>query len=329
MKALGDRLSAVSDVGPQCSVFSRELQIDPIGTAGAYEIFVLVEHALPWPRDIESLPVVAEIASTIRAAVPGLSIRVQAILGTEPVGAQRTVIIYQRGPEPFVSFRRKEGSSGDDDLPQLLSDLLSSPQGTEQSAEGCRGQMDVLVCTHGTRDRCCGSLGTRLWKSMKGLRTARIWRSSHLGGHRFAPTALLLPYGQYWAYLDEQSLASIINQSSEPLNFAGQYRGSAACITAADQAAERAAFVRNGWEWLSWQRLIEDLGDGRVHIHFKRPNGQSGTYEVDTEITRSLPIPVCGEAMSTWSDEGYEVRVTRFQEFETRGGRSLASPDQQ
>ena len=56
--------------------------------------------------------------------------------------------------------------------------------------EPVRGRVtDVLVCTHGTRDTCCGSLGTRLWRDLD-AGGATVRRTSHTGGHRFAPTAV-------------------------------------------------------------------------------------------------------------------------------------------
>lgn len=45
----------------------------------------------------------------------------------------------------------------------------------------------LLVCTHGTRDRCCGTLGVKLVKALRG-QGVEVWEVSHLGGHRFAPT---------------------------------------------------------------------------------------------------------------------------------------------
>lgn len=149
-----------------------------------------------------------------------------------------------------------------------------------------------------------------LWTASQVAPRVRRWRTSHTGGHRFAPTALILPHGQYWAYLDERSLLSILDRSCDPAELAWQYRGSAACGSGAEQAAEREAFVRIGWEWLGWKRSTEDLGGGRVHVHFESPAGRSGSYEVDTEVARLVPVPRCGEPVETSKDEAPELRVT-------------------
>jgi hypothetical protein len=302
-----------SDPRPRCSTVSRELHVDPIGTAGHYEIFVLVEQPLPWPSHVEDLPLMADIASRVRSVFPESPTRVQALVGDRRDRSERSVVVYRRQPGPFTSFSRLEGSASAEDVPELVSDLSDSLR-RGPAVEGDGAPVDLLICTHGARDRCCGSLGMRLWNATEGVRTVRRWRTSHTGGHRFAPTALILPQGQYWAYLDERSLLSILDQSCDPAELAGQYRGSAACGPGAEQAAEREAFVRNGWEWLGWKRLTEDLGGGRVHIHFESPGGHSGTYEVDTEVSRSVPVPSCGEPVETWTGEASELRVTGFRQ---------------
>jgi hypothetical protein len=48
----------------------------------------------------------------------------------------------------------------------------------------------LLVCTNGGRDRCCALRGRALFAQ---LASPSVWECSHLGGHRFAPTALRLP----------------------------------------------------------------------------------------------------------------------------------------
>lgn len=50
-----------------------------------------------------------------------------------------------------------------------------------------------LVCTHGSRDACCGSLGPRLAQALRAAGQSQVWEVSHIGGHRFAPTLWHLP----------------------------------------------------------------------------------------------------------------------------------------
>ena len=60
----------------------------------------------------------------------------------------------------------------------------------------------LLVCTHGRRDRCCAVDGRALARAVAATGESDVWESTHLGGHRFAPTALVLPTGYLYGRLD-------------------------------------------------------------------------------------------------------------------------------
>ncbi len=55
----------------------------------------------------------------------------------------------------------------------------------------------LLICTNGKRDKCCAIEGrnllTQLEATLSESEYSTIWECTHLGGHRFAPTALYLP----------------------------------------------------------------------------------------------------------------------------------------
>ena len=59
------------------------------------------------------------------------------------------------------------------------------------------------MCDPERRDTRCGRWGTLLHIELAARATdVRIWHCSHTGGHRFAPTAITLPDGRAWAYVD-------------------------------------------------------------------------------------------------------------------------------
>ena len=62
----------------------------------------------------------------------------------------------------------------------------------------------VLVCTNGRRDACCALRSRPLaLAAAAGPHGERVWEVSHIGGHRFAPTAIHLPTGQTFGRLSE------------------------------------------------------------------------------------------------------------------------------
>ena len=52
-----------------------------------------------------------------------------------------------------------------------------------------------LVCCNGKRDLCCAKFGVELYLELTAKLDSLVWQTTHLGGHRFAPTSLILPEG--------------------------------------------------------------------------------------------------------------------------------------
>ena len=72
----------------------------------------------------------------------------------------------------------------------------------------------LLLCTQGTRDRCCAKWGFATFREAQRLHAeGRIpfapLESSHLGGDRFAATGVFFPTGAMHAWLDGADLATL------------------------------------------------------------------------------------------------------------------------
>ena len=164
----------------------------------------------------------------------------------------------------------------------------------------------MLVCGHGRRDVCCGSQGTALVTGCprdpaRFGGTVRLWRTSHTGGHRFAPTAIVLPQGTVWAYLDADALRRITFRQGPLDDLLPRYRGCAGVGPAAVQALEREAFAEVGWEWLDWQRRgsVGDDGGG-VRLEAESPSRRARHVDgasrrrADPPSPRMRPTPRAG-----------------------------------
>lgn len=53
----------------------------------------------------------------------------------------------------------------------------------------------LLLCTNAKRDACCAVVGRPVALESASSRPCEIWECTHTGGHRFAPTGVLLPSG--------------------------------------------------------------------------------------------------------------------------------------
>jgi hypothetical protein len=67
------------------------------------------------------------------------------------------------------------------------------------------------------------------------------------------------------------------------------------------QVVERELFARMGWAWLDHQirEVRTEVADGgraaRVHLAWTGPDGTAGSGDAEVEVTRILPVLVCGE----------------------------------
>lgn len=142
--------------------------------------------------------------------------------------------LYVRRPKNMPTMPQQErrfwiGTLGEDGVglveleAQSLTQFLSSHTNLELDGLAKTGTPVPgmwLVCTHGRRDRCCSLYGTGLFSALDKSYDGEVWQCSHLGGHRFAATALHLPSGYLWGHLsqdDAPALATLRPESPLPL----------------------------------------------------------------------------------------------------------------
>lgn len=162
---------------------------------------------------------------------------------------------------------------------------------------------DLLVCTHGARDVCCGGSGTALWKDLHDRihvlpADLRLGRTSHTGGHRFAPTAVLLPAGTVWAWLDSSLTHAVTHRRGPIEDVLPHYRGTALFASMAEQMVEREAFKAIGWAWLDHRRTATSRVEGDetvVELAYEAPDGSTGRFVGRTRLIGTSPVPQCGE----------------------------------
>jgi hypothetical protein len=194
---------------------------------------------------------------------------------------------------PGVDHRVARG-----DLVALLATLAAAPLADHRDLPSVVGAAppEILVCGHGKRDACCGRWGTLLHVELAARSTGtRVWRCSHTGGHRFAPTAITLPDGRAWAYVDADLLDGVVRRHGDLHALAAHDRGSSALDRWA-QVVERAVFERLGWSWLDTSLTscaTEVAADGRSATVRLAWDGGGAVGAV--EVTRTLPVLVCGE----------------------------------
>jgi hypothetical protein len=120
---------------------------------------------------------------------------------------------------------------------------LGSPEASVWRCEHSVDDPRFLVCTNSARDACCGIDGRALVKTLTGL--PGVWECSHLGGHRFAPTALHVVQGMAYGRLTAGVARDLIVSDLPDAAHAGVMRGSPA-LPPDLQAAHIAILRRHG-----------------------------------------------------------------------------------
>lgn len=289
----------------RCSPAVRSLGHLPIGTAPTRTSFLLLDVELPWSRDLGDDPALAPVGDAIeRAAGRGERWRLQGMV-PGPDASERQVAAHHLPDGRFSGYRRHAVAVRPDEVVEAAIALIDEPAAVAAPSTG--GEAELLLCTHGRRDACCGSSGTALWKDLvarPGLLppATRLCRTSHTGGHRFAPTAIHLPTGSTWAWLDVDAVSAILRQDVPFAALADRYRGSCALATPAEQVVEHAVMVEVGWAWLSYGRSGSVVDDGtrqRVTLAYSTPEGTSGEWSAEVETIGRAPVPDCGGPLDT------------------------------
>ena len=296
----------------RCSDWSRAASLSPIGTSGSYAGYLLVEIPLPWPRDAGDTAEGAALAPLIGP----LRYRLQAIAAAEPTAdpRERRVILHARWPGEagFSGYRRFSSRAGDS-LTDTVAALIAAAAGDGPS-ELAAAAADVLVCTHGTRDSCCGKRGANLAVELAGsgeLAGANLWRTSHLGGHRFAPTFTVLPQGTVWGFADLGLVTRVLRRDGDFAAAAGHYRGCPGLDSPQLQALELEVLRRVGWSVLDRQRTGSFEGiDAQLTWE---EAGQTVTWAGQVRPGRTLPSPGCLEPLSSSGKSETEWAVTGVQ----------------
>ena len=278
---------------PPCSDWAKSQQLDPIGSAGYYDGFLLVEQPLPWPADVSDMPELVEVAKVAY----GARLRLQALArasGPDAEGALRRVICYRSTRPGWAGpMARAERLAEPGLLAEAARAVVEQAAVAPEDAVG-DALADVLVCTHGRRDACCGARGMELVGALTDAPTfgqpgVRVWRTSHTGGHRFAPTAVALPSASLWAWADASLLSQVV-WSEGPLGSAlSRYRGCASLGSPAHQAVEKAVLSEVGWTLLSSGRRAADLGGGLIGLETEL----YGTWEAVVREGRRVAQPDC------------------------------------
>jgi sucrase/ferredoxin-like protein len=179
----------------RCAVLAEAARAPLAGTAPVAPRWACLEHRGAWPRDVAHHTDPAVVGFAARAAAAGF--RLQLIRRPGRRSDDARMRLYLAETTPPGAHTTVVTVAGPDDL----LDLPLPPPGERLPGRPVAEPL-LLVCTHGRRDRCCALDGRALVKALVEAGEPEVWECSHLSGHRFAPTALVLPTGYLYGRLD-------------------------------------------------------------------------------------------------------------------------------
>ncbi|GAA3000068.1 sucrase ferredoxin [Actinokineospora diospyrosa] len=180
-----------------CSAVSRALDEPFAGSAATATTWLCLEQPGPWGRDaLTQSHLDTGVAAELTARAKGTGVRVVLIRrpGPHPDRHRPTPRqVYLAHTTPGRAFLRRDTFTD----PKLLLDLDFPAAGAgEVGGFGEPVTWPVLlVCTNGRRDLCCAVRGRPIVADLATTHGDAVWECTHIGGHRFAPTGLLLPTG--------------------------------------------------------------------------------------------------------------------------------------
>ena len=216
-----------------------DVEIEPLpGTAKTGSVYVLFEWPDAWPRDvIGDAALGEELTSKLKPKLDEYNATL--LLIRHPTREGRNISDHHLylvfADQAVTEVMHVDG-------PEALLNLDLSGPGKNGGVE--RERPLLLICTHAKRDRCCAVKGRPLLNALHerypfGPSNDVVWETSHIKGHRFAPTMLLLPWAYSFGRMNLEATDAMLAAATDGLYFVPGNRGRGT-LGPAEQAAELA-----------------------------------------------------------------------------------------
>ena len=191
-----------------CAGLAQALGEPLPGTAAVATAWLCLEQRGPWGHNaLLQSHLDPELGRELDRRASARGVRVQLIRRPGPhadTAGPRQVLLGHTAPGGWLRERAI------DDPAELLDlDFERIAAGRHDDWGAPSGPM-LLVCTNGRRDRCCAVLGRQLIHRIGERHREGIWETTHTGGHRFAPAAVLLPSGYTYGRLTTHQVDSAL-----------------------------------------------------------------------------------------------------------------------
>lgn len=213
----------------RCSILSDFAGEPLAGTAATATAWLCLEQPGPWGRDalLES-HLDPDLGAELQRRAAGTGVRILLIRrpgkhADDHLPATRRV--YLASTKPGASWLEQADLAAPEEALELDFEALGAGRSTAFGTP-VRDPL-LLICTNSKRDVCCALYGRPIATALN------LWECTHTGGHRFAPTGVLLPTGHLYGRLDHQLAQRVLTEGI----VADRCRGRS-CFTPRGQVAE-------------------------------------------------------------------------------------------
>lgn len=283
--------------GPRCSELSAEREEPAAGSASFATTWLCVEQPGPWGRDaLSESHLDPDLGSELAALAKGTGVRVVLIRrpGSHP-DRHRPVPrrVYLAHTVPGASWLERGRVADPKELLGL--DFAAAGAGTPTGLGELSSAPLLLICTNGRRDVCCALQGRPIAAELARGHGEHVWECTHIGGHRFAPTAIALPTGYAYGRLDLAAAARLLEPGYGVLL---EYCRGRSTWPAAGQTAEVAVRVAIDDRDPDTMRVtaVDEIAPGRWLTEVSHVDGRAWSVVVGERSYPDWYSPSCGKA---------------------------------
>ena len=290
-----------------CSDWSLAIDEPLAGTAVFSKVWFFLEYNQPWAakatNDNNLPPSVQTWLAEQGALVNGRLQFIKQPRGTRTDWAFFVACFADTGSRVYLFELARYEDLFQIDLPAIVA-------GEARYEVHLTTEPQLLVCTNGKRDVCCALQGVALLRALAAELGTAVWETTHLGGHRFAPTLLTVPDGVNYGRINPQDVPQFLTHLQNKTLWLEKLRGRV-CYAPAEQVAEQ--FLRqksgdlhlDGYQHVRTQAVAAEAW----RVQFQAHDG--ATQSVTVEAAPPLVTYPSSGQLTTKSVPQFHCRLSR------------------
>lgn len=270
----------MSDQNLSCSQISSNSGEQLFGTAPRVDHWFLIEYPKNWEKNaFEKSDIPKNVKDKLNDLLQSFDNSRLQLIRNEFSGDKNITIYYAKSSEFEPKLYKFTLEKFEDILALGLKDLIEKGDINDLESD----EKLVLVCTHGAYDSCCGKLGIPVYDKLSKESELTVWRSTHVGSHRFSANLVMLPQGIYYGRVDEKNYKNVLDSHLSDEIYLDCYRGRS-CFSQSSQVSEyflRQQLKKYGFYHIRWE--FEKDRDAYIAVEF-RVEDEGLVYSVNSIV---------------------------------------------